>query len=156
MKLRCVGLIRYGLKGVKIFQNVAKICLHACLSNRNPNLWSSFNSEKLVKVKIHRAVLLGFGLKVLKIALNIVKVGVYSYLSNQHPNLWSNFNSEKLGSSEPLSWIFARVGLKGSPNSSKHGKSRRARLYIKQASKSMIKFQFREFDQKWNSIMGFR
>ena len=40
------------------------------------------------------------------------------------------------------------VGLKVGPNSSKHYKFLRARLYIKWVSKSMIKFQLREIGQK--------
>ena len=102
-----------------------------------PRSWS--------KAKLHHAVLLGFGLNTLKIALNIMKVGVHFHLSNPHPNLGSNFDSEELVRSETLSCIFAGVGLKGSPNSLELCKSCHARLFIKRASKSMIKFQFQEF-----------
>ena len=48
-KLCCAIFLRLGLKGVKIFWNVAKFCMHACLSNGHPNLWSNFNSNKLRK-----------------------------------------------------------------------------------------------------------
>ena len=43
--------IGLGLKGVKIAWNVAKVVMHACLSNMHPNLSSSFNSENLFKDK---------------------------------------------------------------------------------------------------------
>ena len=95
------------------------------------------------KGKLRRAVSTRLGLKVVKIARNIVKLGVYAFLSNGHPirwsnghpNLWSNFNSEKLVKIETLLCIFARVGLKGGPNSLEHCKSWHARLFIKWASK---------------------
>ena len=155
MKLYHAFLLELGLKGVQIAWNFAKVVMHACLSNGHPNLWSNFNSKNLAKTKLHRAVSLRFGLREGKIAMNITKFGMHSYLPSGHLNLWSNFNSKKLVRSETPSCIFARVGIKGSPNSSKHCKSCHARLYIKRASKSMIKFQYREFGQKWNSIMQF-
>ena len=47
VKLRCTVLLSFGLKGVKIFWNVSKVCMHACSSNGHPNLWSNLNSKKL-------------------------------------------------------------------------------------------------------------
>ena len=32
------GFAKLGLKGVKIFWNVSKVCMHACSSNVHPNL----------------------------------------------------------------------------------------------------------------------
>ena len=32
------GFAKVGLKGVKIFWNVSKVCMHACSSNGHPNL----------------------------------------------------------------------------------------------------------------------
>ena len=32
------GFAKLGLKGVKIFWNVSKVCMHACLSNWHPKL----------------------------------------------------------------------------------------------------------------------
>ena len=46
-KLRCAVLPRFGLKGVKIFWNVSKVCMDVCSSNGHPNLWSNLNSKKL-------------------------------------------------------------------------------------------------------------
>ena len=37
------------LKGVKIARNVVKVGVHACLSNGQPNLSSSFSFEMLFK-----------------------------------------------------------------------------------------------------------
>ena len=51
MKLHHVVSIGLGLKGVKIARNIAKVGVHACLSNMHPNLWSSFNYENLVKAE---------------------------------------------------------------------------------------------------------
>ena len=108
------------------------------------------------KVKLHCIVLLGFGLKELKITLNIVKVGMHTYHPNPHQKIWSNFNHKKFVKSETPSWGFAKVGVKGSENSSKHCKIWCARMSIKWASKSMIKFQLRENWQKWNFVVRFR
>ena len=49
VNLRCAVSLGLGLKGVKIAWNVAEVGVHACLSNGHQNLWSSLNSEKLVK-----------------------------------------------------------------------------------------------------------
>ena len=108
------------------------------------------------KAKLHRAVLLGFGLKESKITLNIMKVGVHSYLPNAHLNIWSNFNFNKFVKSETSSCGFANIGVIGGENRSKCRESWSARLSIKWASKSMIKFQFWEIRQKWNFVIHFR
>jgi hypothetical protein len=44
-------LLDLGLKGEKIAWNVAKVGVDACLPMEHPNLFSNFNSEKLVKVE---------------------------------------------------------------------------------------------------------
>ena len=134
---------------------MVKVSMHPCLPNGHLNLWSNFNSDKLVKSETSSCGSLWLGLNGVKIAQNIAKVGLHACLSNGHPNLWSNFNSEKIVKSETSSCIFTRVWLKAGPDNSKHCKIWCARLYINWASKSMIKFQFWEFGQKWNSIMRF-
>ena len=83
-----------------------------------------------------------FGLKEVRIALNIVKVGMHSYLTNGHINIRSNFNSEKLVKSETLLYGFIEVGIKGGENILECLKSLHACLFIKWASKFMIKFKF--------------
>ena len=42
----------WGLKGVKIARNIAKFGIHDFLSNGHPNLWSSFDSKKYVKIEL--------------------------------------------------------------------------------------------------------
>ena len=71
-----------------------------------------------------------------------MKFGMHSYLPNVHLNLCINFNLEKLVKCETPLCDFAKVGLKGGENRSKRHKIWSARLSIKWASKSMIKFQF--------------
>ena len=164
MKLRCAVLLTLGLKGVKIFWNVSKVCMHACSSNGHPNSWSNLNSKKLLESEtpscgfdgVGLIVLLGFGLKELKITLNIMNVAMHTYHPNAHQKIWSNFNSNKFVKSETSSCGFANVGVKRGENSSKRRESWSARLSIKWASKSMIKFQLRENCQKWNFIVHFR
>ena len=48
-KLRHVVQLRFGLNGVKIAQDIAKVGVHACLQIMDTDKWSNFNSEKLVK-----------------------------------------------------------------------------------------------------------
>ena len=69
-----------------------------------------------------------------------MKVGVHCYLPNANINLRSNFNSEKLVKSETLLYGFAVVEIKGVKYFGMSQNSR-ARLYIKWACKSTIKFQ---------------
>ena len=140
LKLYHAVSLRFSLKEEKIALNMTKFSMHSFLQNGHPNLWSNFNSKKLLKSETSSCGFTKIGDKGVKIAQNVAKVGVHAYLSNVHPNLWSSFNSEKLVKSETPSCIFTRVGLKGGPNSSEHCKRWRACLYTKQASKYMVKF----------------
>ena len=140
VKLRCPVLLRLALKGVKIFWNVSKVCMHACWSNRHPNLWSTLNSKKCSKLKLNRAVSTGLGLKGVKIDWNFAKVGVHACLSNMHPNIWSGLNSKNMVKAETASGSFFRVWLKDGQNSSQHRASWHALLFSKCRFKSMIKF----------------
>ena len=93
------------------------------------------------EVKLCLAVSLGLGLKEVKIiAQNVAKFGVHDCLSNGHPNLLSSFHSKKYVKSEPPSYSFVRVWLKGAENNYEHRESWRAHLSSKCASKEMIKF----------------
>ena len=49
VKLRCTVSLALTLNEVKIAWNVAKVGVHACLSNGQPNLSSSFSFEILFK-----------------------------------------------------------------------------------------------------------
>ena len=93
-------------------------------------------------MRLHHVVLLGFGLMMAKIALNIVKVGMHSYFPNADLNLLLNFNFEKLVKREASLCGLAKVWLKGGENILECLKSFHARLFIKWASKFMIKFKF--------------
>ena len=156
MKLRHVVSLSLGLKGVKIAQNGVKLGVHGYLSNEHLNLWSNLNSQKLVRSETPSFIFARVGLEGVQIARTIAKVGVHAiFISNGHPNLWSNFNSESLVKSETSSFNFAKVGVTRGENRSKCCESWSAQLPIKRASKSIIKFQFWEICQKWNSAMHF-
>ena len=75
-------------------------------------------------------------------ASNIMKVSMHSYLPNVTINLRLNFNFEKLVKRETTFCGFAKVGLKGGENILECLKSLHARLFIKWASKFMVKFKF--------------
>ena len=98
---------------MKIAQNVVKVGVHSYLSNEHPNLWSNFNSEKLVGSETSSFIFARVGLEGVQIARTIAKFGVHVFISNGHPNIWSNFNSETLVKSETSSFDFAKVWLKG-------------------------------------------
>ena len=194
MKIRCAVLLRLGLKGVKIFWNVSKVCIACTLVDQIGIQIYDHILKNCSKGKLRRAVSTGLGLKVVKIAWNIAKVGVHACLSNMHPNLSSDSNFENLVKAKTPSCSFIRVWLKDAENSSQHRESLHALLSsnwvfksmikfnskklvksetplwcfskvgvkgsthftIKWASKSMIKFQFQEIGEKWNSIVHFR
>ena len=65
-----------------------------------------------------------------------------SYLPNESINLRLNFNFEKIVKRETPFYGFAKVGLKGGENILECLKSLHAQLFIKWASKFMIKFKF--------------
>ena len=71
-----------------------------------------------------------------------MKFSMHSYLPNALINKRFNFNFEKLAKRETPLCIFAKVGLKGGENILECLKSLHARLFIKWASKFMIKFKF--------------
>ena len=135
MKLCCAILLRLGLNGVKISWNLAKFCMHSCLSNGHPNLWSNFNSKKLFKSKTSSS---GFARVGLRGGQN--RLEHYETWFDGHLNIWSSFNFENLFKSETPSCGFVTVWLKGPENSSEHRESWRAVLSSKHTSKSMIKF----------------
>ena len=87
MKLHHVVLLRLGLKGVKIAQNIAKDGVHSYLSNGHPNLRSNFNYKKLVRRETLLCIFARVGLEGVQIAQTIAKAGVHVFISNGHPNL---------------------------------------------------------------------
>ena len=77
-----------------------------------------------------------------EIAPNIMKVSMHTYLPNAPINLRLNFRFEKLLKHETPLRGFAKVWLKGGENILECLKSLHAWLFIKWASKFMIKFKF--------------
>ena len=82
VKLRQAFSLGLGLKVIKIAWNVVKVGVHACLSNGQPNLSSSFNSQNLVKSETPSCGFVRVWLK-----------GVEN--NSKHLNLRPNFNSKK-------------------------------------------------------------
>ena len=126
----CAVLLRLGLKGVKIFWNVSKVCMHTCSSNGHPDLWSNLNSKKLLESETPSCSFSRFGLKGGQNSSKCRESCMQACLSNMHPNLWSSFNSKNLVKVETTSCSFVRVWIKDS----------HALLSSKCAFKSMIKF----------------
>ena len=141
-KLRHAVSTGLGLKWVKIAWNVAKVGVHACLSNMHPNIWSGLNSKNLVKGATPSCSFVWVWLKDGENSSQLVKFGMHSYCPNADLNLWLNFNFEKLVKREASLCGFAKVGLKGGGNILECVKSLHAHLFIKLASKFMFKFKF--------------
>ena len=71
-----------------------------------------------------------------------MKVGMHSNLPNVQVNLQSNFNSKKLVKRETSLGAFSKVVLRGGENISECCGILHAHLFVKWASKSMIKIKF--------------
>ena len=141
-KLRRAVSTGLGLKGVKIDWNVAKVGVHACLSNMHPNIWSCLNSKNLVKVETASCSFVRVWIKNGENSSQNRESWHTLLFSKCGFNLWLNFNFDKLVKRETSLWGFAKVGLKGGENILECLKRLHARLLIKLASKFMIKFKF--------------
>ena len=140
MKLRCAVFLRLGLKGLKIFCNVSKVCMHTCWSNWHPNLLSNLNSKKLLE---NETPLYGFNRVGLKEGQNSSKrrESWSACLSIQYAsNIRSSLNSKNLVKAETVLCSFVRAWLNDGENSSRHHQSWHALLFSKCGFKSMIKF----------------
>ena len=89
----------------KIAQNLARIGVHAYLSNGYIHLLLNFNSRKLGKVKLFSPLFDQVWLRS-KIAWKSPKVYFLSYILNGYLNPLSNLNSERVNKSE-----FLNLGL---------------------------------------------
>jgi len=78
VKLHHAVSLWLGLNGVKIAQNITKVGLHACLSNGHPNLWSNFNSVKLVKSETPSCGFSRVGFKRGQNSSSVAKVGMHA------------------------------------------------------------------------------
>ena len=155
MKLRCAVLLMLGLKGVKIFWNDSKACMHASWSHWHPNLWSNLNSKKLLERETSPCGFNSVWLKGRQNSLKRRKIWRACFLSNIHPNIWSGLNSKNLVKAQTASCSFVRVWLKDGENISQHRESWHALLFSKCGFKSMIKFQFSKISQTWNFVVRF-
>ena len=89
--------LEWGLKGEKIARNVTKVGVDACLPMGHPNLFSNFNSEKLVKVENLPFVFARIGLK-----------GCEN--SSERHESWLARSSTNVTSKSILKFIFREVG----------------------------------------------
>ena len=104
MKLHHVVSLRLGLQGVKIAQNVVKVGVHSYLSNRHPNLWSNFNSEKLVRSETSSFIFGRVGLEGIqklgplqKLACTFLyQMSIEIYDQIWTPRIWSKFKLHHL------------------------------------------------------------
>ena len=80
VKLHHAVLLRFGLKEGKRALNITKFGMHSYLPNGHLNLWSYFNSKKLVKRETLSCAFAKVALKGSEIAWNFAKVSVYACL----------------------------------------------------------------------------
>ena len=152
MKLCCAVLLRLGLKGVKVFWNVSKVCMHGCWSNWHPNLWSNLNSKKLLGRETPSC---GFNRVGPKGGQNSLKCRESWRACLSIPYASKHINSKNVVEAETASCSFVRVWLKDGGNSSQHRESWHTLLFSKCGFKSMIKIQFWELSQTCNFVVRF-
>ena len=155
MKLRCAVLLRLGLKGVKIFCNVSKVCMHACWSNWHPNLWSNLNSKKLLERETPSC---GFNRVGLKGGQNSLKrrESWRACLSIQYASdIWPGLNSKNLVKDETAECSFLRVWLKDGENSSQHRESCMHSYFPNTDLNLRLNFKFEKLVKRETSLCGF-
>ena len=152
MKLRCAVFLRLGLKGVKIFWNVSKVCMHSCWSNWHPNLWSNLNSKTLLERETPSCGLIRVAPKGDQ---NSLKCRESWRACLSIPYASKHINSKNLVKAETASCSFVRVCLKDAENSFQHRESWHALLFSKCGFKNMIKIQFWEISHTWNFVVWF-
>ena len=146
MKLHHAVSLRFVLKEGKRALNITKFGMHSYLPNGHLNLWSYFNSKKLVTEKLYRVLSLRLHLKGVKIDRNVMKVGVYAYLLKWVPKSTFKFQFWKSGQKCILS-TFVWQSLNEGQNSSKSHENRCRCLYLKWVYKSTFKFEFWEIEK---------
>ena len=86
--------------------------MQVCLSNGHPNLWSNFNSKKLVRSETPSCIFSRVGLEGVQIAWNIAKVGVHG-LYQTGIQIYDQISTPRIWSKVKLSCVvFLRLGLK--------------------------------------------
>ena len=129
-------------RAVNIAWNVAKVGVHAFLSNMHPNRWPGLNSKNLVKAETASCSFVRVSLKDGENSSQHHEIGMHSYFPNADLNLWLNFSFEKLVKHETSLCGFSKVELKGGEHILECLKRLHVCLWIKLASKFMIKFKF--------------
>ena len=139
------GFAKVWLKGGKKSSelNITKFGMHSYLPNAHLNIWSYFNSKKLVKQKTLSCAFTKVALKGSEIAWNVAKVSVYTCLLKWVPKSTFKFHfwkSQQKCIFSPFVWPSLNEGQ----NRSKSHKNRCPCLSLKWVSKSTLKFEFWE------------
>ena len=143
MKLHHSISLRFGLKEGKRALDITKFGMHSYLPNGNLNLWSYFNSKKMVKRETLSCAFGKVALKGSEIAPNVAKVSVYGCLLKWVDK--STFKFHFLKSQQKCIFsTFVWPSLNEGQNSSKSHKNRCPCLSLKWVSKSTLKFEFSE------------
>ena len=98
-KLHRAVLLGFGLKESKITMNILKVGVHSYLPNAHLNLWSNFNSEKLLKSET--------------LSCGFTKIGVkVGENSSKRRESWSARLSIKWASKSMIEFQFWEIGQK--------------------------------------------
>ena len=105
VKLRHAVALRFGLKEGKRALNITKFGMHSYLPNGHLNLWSYFNSKKLVKRETLSCAFAKVALKGGEIARNVAKVSVDACLLKWVPKSTFKFHFWKRRQKCILPWF---------------------------------------------------
>ena len=141
MKLHHAILLIFGLKEGERALNIAKFGMHSYLPNGRINLWSYFNSKKLVRRENLLCAFSKVSLEGSEISRNITKVSVYACLLKWVPKSTFTFHFWK-SQQKCIFSTFVWPSLNEGQNSSKSHKNRCPCLSLKWVSKSTSKLEF--------------
>ena len=136
-----------GLKGVKIFCNVSKVCMHAC--------WSNLNSEKLLERETPSCSLNRVGLKGGQNSLKRRESWRAACLSNMHPNIRAGLNSKNMVKAETAPCSFVRVWLKHGQNTLNIVKVGMHSYFPNANLNVWLNFNFEKLVKRETSLCGF-
>ena len=143
VKVRHAVSLRFGLKEGKRALNITKFGMHSYLPNGHLNIWSYFNSRKLVKQETLSCAFPKVALKGSEIDRNVTKVSMYYCLLKWVPKSTFKFQLWKSRQNCIFSTLVRQSLIKGQ-NSSKYHINRCPCLSLKWVSKSTLKFDFSE------------
>ena len=144
MKLCHAVSLRFSLKEGKRALNITKFSMLSYLPNGHLNIWSYFNSKKLVRRENLSCAFAKVALKGSEIAQNVAKVSVYACLLKWVPKSTFKFHFWK-SQQKCIFSTFVWPSLNEGQNSSIYHKNRCPFLSLKWISKSTLKFKFWEF-----------